>query len=90
MTPAAPNGSALTNALVHYSNGQDGYERPPPKGNNELFNPKGSKRQYLQDRPKIDHGIEAALLEKMENLGMTSSAQDDRGENMSLRANVER
>lgn len=86
----APNGGSQINALVHYSNGQDGYERPPPKSNNELFNPKGSKRQYPQDRPKVDHGIEAALLEKMENLGMTSSTQDNRGENMSLRENVER
>lgn len=81
MTPAL-NGNSQTSALVHYPNGQEGYERPPSKGNSELFNPKGFKRHNNGGTFRGDPAIETALLDKMESLGLTGNSLSETGLNI--------
>lgn len=80
ITPAL-NGHSQASALVHYPNGQEGYERPPSKGNGELFNPKVMKRHNNGGPFRGDPAIEAALLDKMESLGLTGGSASETGLN---------
>jgi hypothetical protein len=84
MTPAPSNGSPHGSALVHYPNGmnQEGYERPSSKGNNELFNSKGTKRQNngnLQDRTRGEAVADATLVDRMETMTLVGGSVLDNG-----------
>lgn len=85
-TTSAP---AAGNALVHYpasggngrgpspNNGRldDMFERPPPKGNAELFNPKGGRPQAANGvgPPEKDVGSSTdTLLERVEGLSLAA------------------
>jgi hypothetical protein len=93
-----PSAGAHGTALVHHPTGvshiedpDHGYERPPPKGAVELFDPKAARRtastgkgsprpdrpEKEKERPRMDGGVAGPLVVKVAAL----SLEDQQGAN---------